>query len=104
MPNVVCKLDHAQEHAVAGQVVFPIGGEVSLRARAHLHSYIHILYRHTAHTYNSLNLASLQAILGREHVLGSIHHLDVVGMVAENVCMYVCMHAIRSDCVVCTNT
>ena len=55
MPNVVGELHHAEEHAIAGQVVQSIGGEVSLRAGE--------------------NLAGLQAVLGREHILRSIDNL-----------------------------
>ena len=55
MPDVMSEFHHAKEHVVAGQVVLPVGGEVPLGARTHL--------------------AGLQAILRREHVLSSIHHL-----------------------------
>ena len=55
MPNVVGELNHAEEHAIAGQVVQPIGREVSLHART--------------------NLTGLQAVLGREQILRSIHNL-----------------------------
>ena len=55
VPNIVGELDHAEEHAVAGQVVQPIGGEVPL--------------------HTGTNLTGLQAVLRRERILRSIDNL-----------------------------